>query len=183
MKSKYPVSYISGGINVYSQGAKQLEINDEGLALSLIMSKQKDFISWEDILSIEVVHEVEKKNISMGKAIGGGILLGPVGAVLGGVSGSKKTSISVLISYLTPSKEEKVLTLTANNNVANKLKSDIDKELSNRFGTSNRKSNKATVELGITNRIDALAKLAELKKDGILSAEEFAEEKKKILSS
>jgi hypothetical protein len=165
MKKKFVVNYASGGAPVLGAGNKTIEVNDEGIKVYLPLTNQKDFIAWDQVQRVDIESDVENKKISFSKAIGGGLLFGPVGAVLGGVSGAKKTHISLLVSYITASNERKTFVFTTNLQTANKAKSTIDEELVRRFGKAER-SPKSDLNVPLssdTERIEALSKLAELK--------------------
>lgn len=78
------------GMETYSQNSTfVIKRCSEGLNF---MQKEKilNFISYKDIESIEVNKEIkqtEKDKTVVGRALLGGILLGPVGAIVGGMSG------------------------------------------------------------------------------------------------
>ena len=53
----------------------------------------------EQITSIEVEHDVTDKTLSAGKALGGAIIAGPLGAVVGATMGGKKVSSTLTVHY------------------------------------------------------------------------------------
>lgn len=126
---KYAVSYISGGTKVHSPGSKILDINDEGITLKLALSSQVDFIPWDDVLDVEILQQIENKQISAKKAVIGGVLFGPVGAVLGGMSGTKKLKIAVSIAYLGPRQIQRDLVLGVDHYTAERIQSEIEEAL------------------------------------------------------
>lgn len=56
-------------------------------------------IPTERIINIEVEHDVTDKTLSAGKALGGAILAGPLGAVVGATMGGRKVSSTLTVRY------------------------------------------------------------------------------------
>lgn len=102
------------GIAFVSQGEKMKLAYNRNLVF--YDSKMKDVMSVEysDITNAEILTETEEKDKSViGRAIVGGLILGPVGAVVGGMSGTGKKEkkhyyLRLTISYGT---EEKIVLL------------------------------------------------------------------------
>lgn len=94
---------VEEGIAFVSQGERmQLAFHRN---LVFFDSKNRDVMSIEyaDITAVEIITETIKKDKSViGRAVVGGLLLGPIGAVVGGISGMGKKEIYhyyLLITY------------------------------------------------------------------------------------
>lgn len=137
-------------------------------------------ISLDDVLGYERLCELEKKKISIGKAIVGGAIFGPVGAILGGFMGKskkKKKEVILLINY----KGEEVPL------ILNKISFDaIEQLLPNKKAQATRQtniqgSNSNQFSQIQSNSYDELEQLAQLRDKGIITDDEFNLKKKQIL--
>lgn len=115
------LSFVDG-LDGYSKGnAVQLSLNDENQCLRLVsrISKDKPTVNlkYNQILQANVVSEkdiVEKSKSVGGRAVVGGLFLGPLGAVIGGMSGigNKKnadTHYYLVVNYKSQTEEIKAL--------------------------------------------------------------------------
>ena len=103
--------YLNGLGNLPNRAMFRVELDGDTLILSHASPRafrkdkiiQQYKIAASDILAFDIVTEAELKNRSVvGRGVAGGLLFGPVGAVLGGLSGSNKQKIkaTLAISYL-----------------------------------------------------------------------------------
>lgn len=110
------------GVNSYIKGAAiELSIDDENKRITIIPRAYKNLptvhIKLEQIIAANVVTEkeiIEKSKSTVGRAIAGGVVLGPLGAIIGGMSGiGNKVSSSdkyyMVINYKSLEDEIKVL--------------------------------------------------------------------------
>lgn len=137
------LKYISGSSTIDNlsintsfdrkKSAFTFEKRQNGIAFYVIIgfsyanfSLLNDNIVYWSILKKDEIFETKKKSV-LGRAIIGGILLGPVGAVVGGISGigEKKTKISDVDNILTigysDSDFETELSFSYSNKSANKV--------------------------------------------------------------
>jgi hypothetical protein len=141
--------------------------------------------------TIEQQQEVvaKKSKSVIGRALLGGVLLGPVGAIVGGMTGigDKTVKVSdvdniISISYSQDDKDAIILFSCTNKKVKK-----VYEYLKKNFGDKYKKPEevKFAEEKGSDNGAisiaDELRKLKELLDEGIFSNEEFEEEKKKLL--
>lgn len=111
MAGKNLFFYLSGLGNLPGGAMFRIEIDGDTLVLSQVSPRafgkdkiiQQYKIAASDILAFDILTEAELKNRSVvGRGVIGGLLFGPVGAVLGGLSGNNKQKIkaTLAISYL-----------------------------------------------------------------------------------
>ncbi|EPY2307080.1 hypothetical protein ACXATD_002751 [Clostridium sporogenes] len=118
--------YIDG-IDRYIKGATvSLSLDDKKRCLVIKDSKNNYpvvNISFEKLVAVDIVHEkdiIETNKNSVGRAMAGGILLGPLGAIVGGISGvgSKKNyklRTFLVINYKSKDEEIKVISFEIKN--------------------------------------------------------------------
>ena len=107
------------GIESYSKGtAIELSLDDkeECLVMKARVFKDKPLIklNYEQIVAAEVINEkeiIESGKSAVGRALVGGVLLGPLGAIVGGMSGiGNKTKSSkpyfLVVNYKSSNSEE-----------------------------------------------------------------------------
>lgn len=110
------LSYVDG-VESYDKGtaiALSIDNTNECVTMSARVYKRPKF---EQITGIDVVSEkeiVEKSKNTVGRAMIGGMLLGHLGAIIGGMSGigskkSSETTFYMIINYRSQSGEIKVL--------------------------------------------------------------------------
>ncbi|MFM2225014.1 MAG: hypothetical protein RJA07_1216 [Bacteroidota bacterium] len=153
--------------------AENFSSNSIGLILNKI---EKVVIEHKDSI-------IKNKNKSViGRAVLGGLLLGPIGAIVGGLSGLKSGQEVILpdsiltIHYKSSDIKTELFFSCNKENIketSNFFKS-VGLEIQEIFETSEDSS------LAISN-IDKLERLAKLKADGFLTTEEFEGQKKKLL--
>lgn len=79
-----------------------IEKNKDGFNFIVLRGFKKDIISSltnDEIKAITFVTAEEAKNKSLGGAVLGGVLLGPVGAIIGGIAGAggkKKSNLMII---------------------------------------------------------------------------------------
>lgn len=109
--------YLSGLGTLPDNACFHIELDGDYLVLNYVELKffgkekliQQYKIKAEDILALDIVNTAElKKKSVIGRGAAGGLLFGPVGAVLGGMSGTAQNSIksTLSISYLSSSNGE-----------------------------------------------------------------------------
>ncbi|MBY6844875.1 hypothetical protein HYI19_08680 [Clostridium botulinum] len=114
------LSFVDG-IEGYGKGlAVELSINTEKECLTIksrVVKRPEINLKFEQITGINVVSEkdiIEKNKSTVGRAAAGGVLLGPLGAIIGGMSGignkqKSETHYYMVINYMSKDKEVKVL--------------------------------------------------------------------------
>ncbi|MBN3409939.1 hypothetical protein CJF15_12580 [Clostridium botulinum] len=114
------LSFVDG-IEGYGKGlAVELSINTEKECLTIksrVVKRPEINLKFEQITGINVVSEkdiIEKNKSTVGRAVAGGVLLGPLGAIIGGMSGignkqKSETHYYMVINYMSKDKEVKVL--------------------------------------------------------------------------
>lgn len=175
-------------------------------ANSNVDQRQNIRLYYKDILSIEILEDdvsITKTNriSQVGGALLGGILLGGVGAVIGGLSGKKETSKSkvknlelkiiindtfkpVFTISLLPDKSDGVSTEDVVYKNAKKKAYHwhaVFEAIIKQADAEEQQAEKSnTFENGSVS--DELKKLAELKESGILTDDEFLQQKQKVLN-
>lgn len=115
------LSFIDG-IESYSKGiAVELSMDDKDKCLTIKSRAFKDKpvikLKYEQIVAVNVVTEkeiIESDKSVVGRAVVGGVLLGPLGAIVGGMSGignktKSNTHYFMVINYKSNAEETKVL--------------------------------------------------------------------------
>lgn len=109
------------GIESYNKGtAVALSLDDENKNMQMkarVFKKPPVFLQFEQITGVEVISEkdiIEKSKTAVGRAMVGGVILGPLGAIIGGMSGigNKKKSEAhyfMVINYKSKDEEIKIL--------------------------------------------------------------------------
>lgn len=114
------LSYMDG-LNGYSKGTVvEVSINEEIECITIkarAFKKPEVNLRFEQITGVTVVSEkdvIEKSKSTVGRAVVGGVLLGPLGAIVGGMSGignkvKSSTKYFMVINYKSREEELKVL--------------------------------------------------------------------------
>ena len=114
------LSFVDG-IEQYGKGlATELSINTENQCVTIksrVVKKPQINLKFEQITGVNVVSEkeiIEKSKNTVGRAVVGGVLLGRLGAVIGGMSGignkqKSETHYYMVINYKSKDEEIKVL--------------------------------------------------------------------------
>ncbi|WP_443112611.1 hypothetical protein [Clostridium sp. 'White wine YQ'] len=110
------------GIDSYIKGAAvELSIDDENGRIAVVPRAYKNlptvYIKIEQLIAANVVTEeeiIEKSKSTVGRALVGGVILGPLGAIVGGMSGignkvKSNTKYYMVINYNSLEGETKVL--------------------------------------------------------------------------
>ena len=200
-----PSTKVVGVKNLYT-----LAFDNDNQKMLYLVGSSKKLFNYSDIISVKLIEDnntISQKSTgrTIGGALVGGVLAGGAGAIVGGLSGSSKqkslhSSIKVKILFrnnLVPS-----LTITcfdaATMTISGKPVKEGDSEYyvyRQASSSANRivdlisviidavdRSNSAPTPNASSGSVaDELAKLAILKEKGILTDEEFAEQKKKVL--
>lgn len=117
--------------------ANRIRIKNDGLDFGVFLVKgTKLSIGWEDVLKIEQTVNLADKKVSYGKAVAGGLVFGPVGAVLGGLSGGRVTDRVLTIVFLDKSKN--LQSVSFDSKMSLPIRNKIEAELQKRFGTIDR---------------------------------------------
>lgn len=160
------------------------------------MKSEHRFIKYSDILDFELIEDGETivTKGGLGRAVAGGVLFGGVGAIVGGVTGKKKskhTVKSVKIKITTNDikdpivfitllqKETKKDSLIYKNSAktAQEILSRLKVVTSKDYGTKSEEVGQAKISVA-----DELIKLKTLLDEGILTQEEFNKQKEKLLN-
>ncbi|KEI92231.1 hypothetical protein [Clostridium botulinum] len=114
------LSFVDG-IEGYGKGlAVELSINTEKECLTIksrVVKKPEANLKFEQITGVNVISEkdiIEKSKSTVGRAVAGGVLLGPLGAIIGGMSGignkqKSETHYFIVVNYKSREEEIKVL--------------------------------------------------------------------------
>ena len=114
------LTYIDG-IESYNKGtAVALSINDENKSMEMkarVYKKPPVYLQLEQITGVEVISEkdiIEKSKSTVGRAVVGGVVLGPLGAIIGGMSGignkkKSETHYFMVVNYKSKDEEIKIL--------------------------------------------------------------------------
>lgn len=161
------------------------------------LGKKKDptVYKYSDILEYELIEDGESLTRGgLGRAVAGGFLFGGVGAVVGGVTGGKKTKSIinkmqikitikdinnpvVYINLIVVSTKSSSMIYKSAQNSAQNILSTLSVILDNMKEQDKVSNNNASVSVA-----DELVKMKKLFDDGILSKEEFEKAKEKILN-
>lgn len=197
--------------NIYiSPSGKSAIAIDEQDEIICIVNNEFSFshllVSYRDILSVEIIEDGESitktsRSSQLGGALLGTVLLGGVGTIIGGLSGSKKTTGKVNSLFLrivinntkNPDKYISFLHSEADKNdflyknaIENARKwQSIINVLIRKADAEDEINTKQSPLLEVPERsyIDQLETLANLLDRGALTEEEFLNEKKKLLNS
>jgi len=102
------LSIIAGLDNIPKGMLTRLTLKDEGLLIKQnYFGKGEAFLNYSQITNVGKITEkeiYEKDKSVLGRAVAGGLVLGPLGAIVGGVSGvgkkeKKKLNIYYIINY------------------------------------------------------------------------------------
>lgn len=119
-KRKINTFYIDG-LNIYSENTPITLILDDDKECLVIESKlDKNLVvnlKYEQITAANVVTKkevLETSKNSLGRAAVGGVLLGPLGAIVGGISGvgnkkSEQLNYYIVINYLSKENEVRIM--------------------------------------------------------------------------
>ncbi|MBY6797074.1 hypothetical protein HYH85_12510 [Clostridium botulinum] len=120
------LTYIDGIDRYIKNTAVSLNLDDEKGCLVIKASKNNCpvvNINFNKLVTIDIIHEkdiIETNKNSVGRAMVGGVLLGSLGAVIGGISGvgtkkSSKLRTFLVINYKSKDEEIKVISFEIEN--------------------------------------------------------------------
>ncbi|WP_143314488.1 hypothetical protein [Clostridium sp. HBUAS56017] len=100
------VSHRSG-LTGFGWATLNLCLDDENKYMTIKSNKENVYLKYDQIIDINTIDEektTEKDKSVVGRALVGGVVLGPIGAAVGGMSGigskkSTKTSCYMVINY------------------------------------------------------------------------------------
>lgn len=151
--------------------------------------------SYQDVLEYELLEDGESiTKGGLGRAVAGGLLLGGVGAVVGGITGKKKTKtvINSLRIKITVKKLNNptvyinlISTATKSGSIIYKSSYNLAQEILSVLSiiTDNNTDTDVNTYTNSTSVADELMKLKQLVDSGVLTQEEFETQKSKVLSS
>jgi hypothetical protein len=191
-----------------NDGATGLAIDEQRKKVCLIDHRQQNVscrvVTYKNLLSSEIFEDgsaVTKtvRSSQLGGALIGGLALGGVGAIIGGLSGKTKTSGKVKRIDLritvndtqSPLHDVNFLILETKQNgiiYQNAMKTarhwhGLVEVLIKRADMEDREGHSAASEPRHASVADELKKLAELRDSGVLSAEEFQQQKTRLLGA
>ena len=143
-----------------------------------------------DILSINLEGQnqlFEQKNKSViGRAVVGGLIFGPVGAIVGAMTGISQKKVTtnmpeniLSISFL-ENNEEKIILFSSKNKHKKDVENYFLKNYKKKFQITHASDIKP-IEKSEDNNIDKLEKLILMKEKGLLTDEEFSTMKSKLI--
>ena len=109
------------GIESYNKGTSiVLSLDDENKNMQMkarVYKKPPVFLNFGQIIGVGVISEkdiIEKSKNTVGRAVAGGVVLGPLGAIIGGMSGignkkKNETHYFMVVNYKSKDEEIKVL--------------------------------------------------------------------------
>lgn len=151
---------------------------------------KKEFFSFSDIIGVELISNgkttVSKKSTTrtIGGAIVGGVIAGGAGAIIGGLSGDTKQNDVITmyeVKILLRSIEKSSLNWYAETANANKIK-DIVSVIIDKTDKKHEIIKEKTQTQAVNSIADELFKMNELKEKGIITEQEFINQKQKILN-
>lgn len=114
-----------------------LKLNNSGIHFGVpFLSKTKLTILWENVLKIDQTANFVDKRVSYGKALAGGLIFGPVGAIIGGVSGSRSLERTLTVVFL--AEDNSLQSISIESKASLPIRDKIEKEMKKRFGTTDR---------------------------------------------
>ena len=162
-------------------------------------------MEYSDILSVELFEDgVSMTKTSRGSQLGGallgGVVFGPLGAVIGGLSGSKKSEDKVKrldlrmavndtanpvhdVNFLNIEVKKSSMIYKAARNNAGHWSAIIEALIKRADSEDEKQESTSSPKAGEFEMINKLRELANLRDEGLLTNEEFAEQKSKLLSS
>jgi hypothetical protein len=120
---RYPVFFLTTtDETIKSAQPRRASLSIKRKFVNIEMIKR---IPYDQITNVSVEHDVSDAPLSAGKALGGAIIAGPLGAIVGASMGGKKVSSTITLEYTDTDGQTKQITLEAK--LAAALKVKIDK--------------------------------------------------------
>lgn len=179
--------------NATKKIGKFIEFDDNTKQILIKDKFENKLLEYKDIVEYELLEDGESiTKGGLGRAVVGGVLFGGVGAVVGGITGKKKSktvinSLKVKITINNISNPDVYINLVTSqlkaNSILYKAAANEAQEIISTLAIIS-KSNEAQENTNgnSVSVADELIKLKGLMEDGILSQEEFDIEKNKLLS-
>lgn len=135
----YYITYLEGSDNFREPMKTNIAFKRNGIRVGVVfMKSNSEFIPWENILRADFTSKLVEQRASIGKALVGGLIFGPAGAIVGGLSGQQVNDRMVSIIRRKEDGTIAPLILEATSGVPLTIKKKIDEELLKRFGTTDR---------------------------------------------
>lgn len=135
----FRIFYLGGSKNFLEPMQTNLKVKKDGIHFGIpFIKSNREFIPWEKLLKVDLTSNIADKKVSFGKAIVGDIVFGPVGAILGGMSGGRTVERSLTIIYLNEQNELSSIHFDASRAIPLIIKKKIEGELMKRYGALDR---------------------------------------------
>lgn len=179
--------------NVTKKIGKHIEFDDNTKQILIIDKFENKLLEYKDIVEYELLEDGESiTKGGLGRAVAGGVLFGGVGAVVGGITGKKKSktminSLKVKITVNNMSNPDIYINLVTSqlkeNSILYKAAANEAQEIISTLAVITKSNeNQQNVNINRVSVADELIKLKGLLEEGILSQEEFDIEKGKLLN-
>lgn len=119
---------MGGNPDLPKPGKYKIEIHKDGIQILQPLKSNKVFVPNSQITDVSVSYDVKDKSLSVGKAIAGDLIAGPLGAIAGAAMGSKKVEPHLVISQKDASGQVHQFVLVTKQ--AEKIQKKIQKHLS-----------------------------------------------------
>ncbi|MNT48143.1 hypothetical protein D3C72_1849080 [compost metagenome] len=135
----YYITYLDGSDNFQEPMKTNFAFKRNGIRVGVVfIQSNSEFISWENILRVDFTSKLVEQRVSIGKALIGGLIFGPAGAIVGGLSGKQVNDRMVSIIRRKEDGSIGPIVLEGTSGVPLLIKRKIDQELTKRYGTTDR---------------------------------------------
>lgn len=201
MWESFEPTYRVGKYALFDDEHRVVMVAREPAFVNVKSYKGYTLLPYDDIIGYDLLEDGESQTKGgLGRAVAGGVLFGPVGAVVGGVTGKRKSNNvcnslklkltlrdradpSFYLSLITSATKTKSIVYKSAmddaHSIISKLQTiDAEKEEGARSVTDGRSLGSGETE---TSPVDELRRYKELVDEGILTEEEYVAKKKQIL--